>query len=538
MNRLPILSKMFLLIFCFSIVLSAMHAGSTIDDVLNIPYVEYSPVIDGEIDEDWVLAFPNVGMFGYIFEQPDSFHGYDDIASFYKVAWNEDGIYFYGEVVDDSVTGEADAANSHNNDCWEIYFDGDNSKASPYDANDIQWRWVYGKTEIESGWADVGNWAWATTANGYSFELEIPVAELVKAEAQLFDLVEDQVIGFETQVADNDGGPREVMTKWWSADNNSWQDPGLFGTARLANDDNMLKIAQIEFAPTIDGDLGDEWVDILDNDIPSVAMGGYINESGTFDGDSDICSSYRVAWNAEGIYFFGSVMDDSITGEADAANSHNNDCFELYFDGDNSKASPYDANDIQWRWVYGKTEIESGWADCGEWAWAEPENGYNFELAIPVAELVKNEAQLFDLALGTVIGWEVQVADNDGSTRESMTKWWAADNNSWQDPGLFGTAILSETALVGGVDEEAAAANVALSVPAVVTTDNVVVSLSVPAGAAAKVSLFNVAGQLVKAADASGSTVSLDVSGLANGVYLCNVKAGNGSATKKVMLLK
>jgi hypothetical protein len=535
-NRLPILSKMFLLLVCFSIVLSAQNAGSTVDGVLNIPNVEYAPVIDGELDEDWVLSCPNVGMFGYIFEQPDSFNGYSDIASFYKVAWNEDGIYFYGQVADDFVTGDS-AADSHNNDCWEIYFDGDNSKVSPYDANDVQWRWVYGKTEIESGWADAGNWAWATTADGYSFELEIPVAELVKAEAQLFPLEEGQVIGFETQVADNDGGPREVMTKWWAADNNSWQDPGLFGTARLANDDNVLQIPQVEFAPTIDGDLADEWVDVESNEVPEIAMSAYINEAGMFDGDSDICSYYRVAWNEDGIYFFGRVMDDFVTGDS-AADSHNNDCWEIYFDGDNSKVSPYDANDVQWRWVYGKTEIESGWADCGEWAWAETENGYNFELAIPVAELVKSEVQLFDLEVGSVIGWEVQVADNDGAGRESMTKWWAADNNSWQDPGLFGTAKLSQTAIITGVDEPAAAANIALSVPAVVTTDNVVVSLSVPAGAAAKVSLFNVAGQLVKAADASGSTVSLDVSGLANGVYLCNLKAGNESATKKVMLLK
>ncbi|MBN1695113.1 T9SS type A sorting domain-containing protein [candidate division WOR-3 bacterium] len=538
MNRLPILSKMFLLLFCFSIILSAQNAGSTVNDVLNIPYVEFAPVIDGEIDEDWVLSCPNIQMYGYILEQPDSFHGYADCASFYKVAWNEDGIYFYGEVADDSVTGEADAANSHNNDCWEIYFDGDNSKTAPYDANDIQWRWVYGVTEITSGWADKGNWAWATTTNGYSFELEIPVAELVKGDppVQLFDLTAGTTIGWETQVADNDGGPREAMTKWWAADNNSWQDPGLFGTAQLANEDNVLPIPQIEFAPTIDGDLGDEWVDVEDVEVPEVKMSGYINESGMFNGDSDICSYYRVAWNADGIYFFGRVMDDSVTGEGDAANSHNNDCFELYFDGDNSKASPYDANDIQWRWVWGKTEIQSGWADKGEWAWLKTDDGYNFELAIPVAELVKGDppAQLFPLEVGQVIGWEVQIADNDGSTREAMTKWWAADNNSWQDPGLFGTAILSVTS---GISEPAAA-NIALSVAPVVTTGNVVVSVSVPAGIAAKVSLFNVAGQLVKAADANGSTVSLDVSGLANGVYLCNLKAGNESATKKVMLLK
>lgn len=96
MKRFSILSKMFLLLFCFSIVLSATNAGSTVNDVLNIPRVEYAPTIDGTLDEDWVLGFPNVHMFPYILEVADSFHGYSDLASFYKVAWNEDGVYFYG----------------------------------------------------------------------------------------------------------------------------------------------------------------------------------------------------------------------------------------------------------------------------------------------------------------------------------------------------------------------------------------------------------------------------------------------------------
>ncbi|MBN1695094.1 T9SS type A sorting domain-containing protein [candidate division WOR-3 bacterium] len=552
MKRFSIFSKIFLLFVCFSVVLSARWggAGSMIDDVLNIPYVEYAPVIDGELDEDWVFGFPNVHMFAYIFEQPDSFHGYSDFSSFYKAAWNEDGFYFYGQVVDDSLTGTADAENPHNNDCWEIYFDGDNSKTAPYDENDVQWRWVYGKTEIQSGWADKGNWAWAPTANGYSFELEIPVEELVKnggagipfftkTREQLFPLEVGQVIGFETQVADNDGGVREAMTKWWSESNNSWQDPGLFGTATLADDDVMLEIKDLEFSPTIDGELGDEWVDVMDNEVPEVKMSAYINEAGTFSGDSDITSYYRVAWNVDGIYFFVRVIDDSVTGEADSKNPHNNDCFEIYFDGDNSKTSPYDSNDIQWRWVYGMpvdSVGKSGWADVGNWAWLKTENGYNFELEIPVAELLKGDppAQLFPLEYGQVIGFEVQVADNDGGVRESMTKWWAADNNSWQDPGLFGTAVLY---IALGISEPAAA-NVALSVPPVVTTDNVVVTLSVPAGIAAKVNLFNVAGRLVKSVDAIGSTVSLDLSGLANGIYLCRLEAGNSTKTKKITLIK
>jgi hypothetical protein len=541
------------LFFCFSFVLSAWRgAGSTIDDVLNIPYVEYAPVIDGEIDEDWVLGFPNVHMFGYIFEQADSFHGYSDFASFYKAAWNEDGFYFYGWVVDDSLTGTADAENPHNNDCWEIYFDGDNSKTAPYDENDIQWRWVYGMpvdSVGKSGWADVGNWAWAETSDGYSFELEIPVSELVKngdagipfftkTRDQLFPLEEGQVIGFEVQVADNDGAGREAMTKWWAESNNSWQDPGLFGTVYLGDDDVMLGIKHLEFSPTIDGELGDDWVDVEDNEIPEVKMSGYINEAGMFDGDSDISSSYRVAWNADGIYFFGSVIDDSVTGEADPENPHNNDCFEIYFDGDNSKTSPYDSNDIHWRWVYGKTEIEPGWADVGNWIWLKTADGYNFELEIPASELVKNEAQLFYLEVGTVIGFEVQVADNDGDVREAMTKWWAADNNSWQDPGLFGTAMLF--LYIPGISEPFA--NIELSVPPVLNSI-ASISYTIDAPSSVKLVLYNLSGQAVKTLDGGAKapgtyTTSVDVSGLANGVYLCRLEAGNSATTKKITLIK
>jgi hypothetical protein len=355
---------------------------------------------------------------------------------------------------------------------------------------------------------------------------------------QLFPLEEGQVIGFETQVADNDGAGREAMTKWWSESNNSWQDPGLFGTAHLSDDDVRLLILPIESAPTIDGELGDEWVDFRDDPLPEIAMTAYINEAGIFDGDSDISSFFRAAWNEDGIYFFGRVIDDSVTGEADPENPHNNDCFEIYFDGDNSKTAPYDDNDIQWRWVYGMpvdSVGKSGWADVGNWAWLKTADGYNFELEITVAELEKNGIQLFDLEVGTVIGFETQVADNDGGVRESMTKWWAADNNSWQDPRIFGTAELA--VITGGISEPAAA-NIAFLVPPVITSNNVVVSVSVPGGIEAEVSLFNVAGQLVKAADANGNTVSLDVSGLANGVYLCRLEAGNNKTTKKITLIK
>jgi len=545
-KRLPILVKMFLLLVCFSFVLSAYNSGSTVNNTLMIPYVEFSPTLDGDMDEEWI--FPPIGMF--VYEQSSEAEvQHLDHSSFFKVAWNEDGFYFFAKVIDDTVCPEG-SANSYENDCFEIYFDGGNEKAASYDANDVQWRYVYGMDTDSSGWCDAGEQSWVETTDGYTFELVIPVAELVKAEAPLFDLVEGTVIGFEVQNADNDTGPREGITKWWNISGNSWQDPGLFGTAILAGEGDIEDevvgdfIEEFEFAPTVDG-ADDDW-----EGIPEVKMSAVENWAMADDGGfKDHNSFYRAAWDADAFYFFGSVIDDVIY--TSGANSYEQDCFEIYFDGGNEKAASYDANDVQWRYVYGMTTDSSGWCDLGatgECAWVETEIGYDFELAIPVAELVKAEAPLFDLAEGTVIGWEVQCADNDTGTRDVISKWWNRDGNSWQDPSLFGTAELvgiggSSAPKPGpddGIDEEVAA--ISLAAPAIISgvAD---ISYVLPNEAAVNLSLVNVIGQTVAelangVQSAGVQSASINAASLSNGIYLVVLEVEGTVTSKKVSVIK
>jgi len=549
-KRLPILVKMFLLLVCFSFVLSAYNSGSTVNNTLMIPYVEFSPDVDGDMDEDW--AFQEVGMFVYEVAEGAGAAASQNAnhSAQYKAAWNADGFYFFAEVIDDSIYAET--ATVHENDCFEIYFDGGNEKAASYDANDVQWRYVYGLTADSSGWCDLGatgECEWVETPNGYTFELAIPVAELVKDEAPLFDLAEGTVIGWEVQCADNDGDGREGIIKWWNISGNSWQDPGLFGTAKLAGEGDLEDevvgdfIEEFEFAPNLDGE-DDDW-----EGIPEVKMSiaeGFDMPNG---GYTDFNSYYRAAWDADAFYFFGRVIDDTVCPEG-SANSYENDCFEIYFDGGNDKAASYDANDIQWRYVYGMTADSAGWCDAGEQAWLETADGYNLELEIPVAELVKAEAQLFDLAEGTVIGFEVQVADNDTGARDAIAKWWNTDGNSWQDPGLFGTVELvgiggssapDKDTLHPGISEPAAA-GVDLSAPAIISgvAD---ISYVLPNEAAVNLSLVNVIGQTVAelangVQSAGVQSASINAASLSNGIYLVVLEVEGTVTSKKVSVIK
>jgi hypothetical protein len=55
-----------------------------------------------------------------------------------------------------------------------------------------------------------------------------------------------------------------------------------------------------------------------------------------------------------------------------------------------------------------------------------------------------------------------------------------------------------------------------------------------------QVNVLNTVGQIVKTTEAQGqigtNSINLDLSGLASGIYLVNIKADNASATKKLII--
>jgi len=545
-KRLPLL-KVLMLLVCFSFVLSAYDAGSTVNDVLNAPYLSSSPVVDGA-ENDWDV--PQVGMFSLVDSDPPD-EGAPDLSSWFQLGWNEDGLHLFVHVVDDSLNyngdyyGEDPLPNSWTSDCIEIFIDAGNKDSTSMSASDVQWRALSvleGDTLIQC-WAAGDNLrpneytlAWQENTDGYNMELSVPPAGLEKLDVPLgIALEKGTEIGFDLQVTDNDSTTSEYAVRWHARGGGDYGIPAAWGTVILDDGGQTLAIPKIGTAPTIDGflDADEVWTTEA---VPEIGMSAIAGGTDNFpdSGYLDFLTTFRAAWNADGVYLFGSVLDDSIYAEeVTNANEWQMDAWEVYFDGDNSKNSNYsDGNDVQWRFVYGIDTATQGPADGFDIAWNETDGGYDFELGIPAATLEDTNITLED---NKVIGFEVQVADNDGSGREGITKWWSESNDTYLHPSLFGTAVL--LAAGAGIAEPEVASNIDLSVAPVITS-SAIVSVNVPAGVIPKVSLYNITGQKVKDLAVEGGKASLNAASLPNGVYLCVLKAGDEVVSKKVSVIK
>ncbi|MHC4725766.1 MAG: sugar-binding protein, partial [Planctomycetota bacterium] len=223
--------KLIFLVFCVSVLFSGVVLAELDDSGrLIVPETSVAPIIDGELDDVWqnvgeegVLITEIINAGGNVPPDDDS-----DLSGTFKVMYDADNIYFFLAAQDSVIDYEF---SNWNGDGVEIYFDGDNNKGGAYDGiNDNQIRITVDDVEmanIDSSLpVDGSAFKVILTASGYNIEAAFPLAVL--------QLVPEQTFGFEVQLNDNDGGGgRETMTRWFSNDNNSWQDSSLFGEAIL-----------------------------------------------------------------------------------------------------------------------------------------------------------------------------------------------------------------------------------------------------------------------------------------------------------------
>jgi len=222
--------KLIVLLFCVSVLFSGI-AMAEVDDSgrLIVPETSAAPVIDGELDDVW----QNVGEEGVLITEiinttsavpEDS----ADLSGMFKVMHDADNFYIYLVIQDSVIDYEF---SDWQGDGVEIFFDGDNSKGSSYDGvNDNQVRITVDDVELanidSSLPVDGSVFKVILTDVGYNIEASFPLEKL--------QIIPENTFGFEVQINDNDGGGgRETMIRWFSNDNNSWQDASLFGEAVL-----------------------------------------------------------------------------------------------------------------------------------------------------------------------------------------------------------------------------------------------------------------------------------------------------------------
>jgi hypothetical protein len=236
-----------LLITSLTLLIAGFSVAQVEDDVLLIPKAGEAPVIDGQMDGIWKNVVEVMA------EVPDLLNAANretwwDLWAGFRLLWDDENLYVWVNVNDDSINPGTD----WQNDSVEFYFDGDNSKTpGDYDAfDDSQVRFNFGETtpaEVNFGggktWGGTtsDNWEYifVETEVGYNLELKIPLADI------RLDIGPDLEFGFDIQLNDADETTRDMVYRWWTDDDNAWQDASLFGTAMF-----------VEGGTAVDPDIG------------------------------------------------------------------------------------------------------------------------------------------------------------------------------------------------------------------------------------------------------------------------------------------
>ena len=202
---------------------------------------------------------------------------------------------------------------------------------------------------------------------------------------------------------------------------------------------NNYKIYKTATAITIDGTIDASWNN-------SVVLPQSFTKAitGTVSNSNDISGTFKALWDNTYLYLLGQVTDDTKTN--DSQSSYDDDAVEVYVDINNNKTTTYGANDVQYTFGW-NDGIVIATSPTGRstsninYSMLNTTGGYTFEARIPWSTLQGSPA------VGQLVGFDFMVNDDDdGGTRDGKLSWNSTTDNAWQDPSLFGTAILQDIA--------------------------------------------------------------------------------------------
>jgi len=193
--------------------------------------------------------------------------------------------------------------------------------------------------------------------------------------------------------------------------------------------------------PKIDARIDEAWYFSSEHTIGT-------SQVGTAPSSPEDCSGiWRALWNEEALFVLVEVTDESLTNDSGGGGSKwNDDSVEVYVDGDNSKKTSPDTNDHQYTFWWGDevydepSAIHNGEASLEgvEYAVKTTANGYTLEVKLPWLSVMGKAP-----TPGQKIGFDVWINDDDdGGDRDSQVSWFSTDGNGWQDPSVWGVAIL------------------------------------------------------------------------------------------------
>ena len=524
------------------------------DTILPVSKLSVAPLIDGEMDTLWTWVPQQLML--HIVQSPENVDDWYDWAYAFRCAYDDENFYFYVNAIDDDLW--MDETQNHEDDSWECYFDADLSQGPSYDGqDDIQLRFgwtlsnedITGSALVTDGVFDKSavEFYQVDTDLGWDSEVAIPLSEI-----QLYP-DPDYQFGFEFDGNEDDEGEgRDAKFKWWGYDDQAWTDPSVFGVAQLTDREvsNVLDVHYTSVAPQIDAVKDDIW-----SEAANLASTSILSYDNILDW-RDCRLQYRTMWDDANLYFWIEVYDDMLI--RDGTGNHEDDGVELYIDGDNSKGTTYDgANDFQFALRYSGDDAivspvhltgssESNPADLSGIQQAaalhdSAHGGMIIELAIP------HSVTQIPPADGSLFGFELDYNDDDGDTgsRDTKLKTVSKGDDTWQNPSMMGTAMLTKAAPLSVKSFDAAVATdyqLSQNYPNPFNPSTTI-AYTIPASSNVRITVFDMLGKeiatLVDEIRPAGShAVQFDGSDLASGVYFYRMTAGTQTQTAKMLLIK
>ncbi|MBI3882793.1 MAG: hypothetical protein HY305_00830 [Sphingobacteriales bacterium] len=182
-------------------------------------------------------------------------------------------------------------------------------------------------------------------------------------------------------------------------------------------------------APPIDGSVGGIWSKAPANTMTKVTIGSMPSDfSGT---------KWRAMFDATKIYILIEVKDGDLRNNS-GANWWEDDAVEIFFEANKSTGTTYNGNDYQYafRWNDGTIKSGSGSPSTSgvTFAMVAVSGGYNLVVTIPRSNIGSPTS---------VVGFDVQVDDDDGNGRNTVGAFSTSSSNAYSDPSSFGSVTLT-----------------------------------------------------------------------------------------------
>ena len=166
--------------------------------------------------------------------------------------------------------------------------------------------------------------------------------------------------------------------------------------------------------------------------------------SGNISGGRDLAASWQAHWDSRYLHLRVDVSDDNFI--KDSNTPWGDDSIEIFIDADGSRLASYDKkNDFMfmYRWKdygigLGKNSPRRNTGGIKQ-KMSKLHNGYVLETSIPWNVLGVRPMP------GRSIGIDIQINDDDdGNQRDGKLAWKAKEDNSWNNPQLFGQLVLAD----------------------------------------------------------------------------------------------